>query len=798
MGISIVLVLLKVIVFTIMELSCLDYLVPTSTDLAVLKLSPNGVPLWSRRFSGNGYSQGNDLDLDNDNNVYVVGYYNDSVDFDPSIGVYNQISIDDEDAFILKLDSLGNFLWVKSYSAIGREALSGVKTDALGNVFVSGKFQTTLSINSLGTLISNGTDDILILKLDSSGNEIMYRQIGGTQWDVSDKIVMDDAGFLYLNGYFNDTVDFDPSPAILNKSSNGATDSYFMKFNSQLNLIWAQTIGGPCNYDYIRSIHIDDYNKLYITGAFDYGSIDFDWGTGTTAISSNAPACNSFNSFVLKANQGVCDYVSINIDSLRAVSCNLQGYIDVSANTTGLPVNYSWFPAISTDTIASFSSAGIYTVNIVDANSCIKSLSLLLGEPVDYSGYDLSSNWVNTNFRSGNISMIFVDGFNDGCLPVSGNLKVVLDTLVNYVNAQPIPDNIIGDTLIWNFTNLTYDSVHVTPEIIVYTPTWASIGDTVCFKTIISPQVGDIDTTNNIKQYCIPVLNGYDPNDKKVYPIGICTPRYINEDELLTYTVRFQNTGNASAIDVYILDTLDTDLNLNTVRVIGNSHAVITEVLPGNVLKFRFDNINLADSASNEAASHGYVIFEVLPNTGLSNGTTITNKVGIYFDFNPPIFTNTVLNTISDGTVNTNVSAIGNTISASLAGVSYQWLNCDNSNSVIAGATNQSYTAMTSGNYSVIINDGCFVDTSACVSIFVTGISEVENNNQFSFYPNPSTNTITITTIEPTQLKIINMLGEVVLEKQVQNNSIIDINNLSNGIYFIQTKEGYSTKLIKN
>lgn len=92
------------------------------------------------------------------------------------------------------------------------------------------------------------------------------------------------------------------------------------------------------------------------------------------------------------------------------------------------------------------------------------------------------------------------------------------------------------------------------------------------------------------------------------------------------------------------------------------------------------------------------------------------------------------------------------------------------------------------------------VDSVGCeIAGCNVGMEEyLQENSIINVYPNPSNSSITITTIEPTQLKIINMLGEVVIEKQVQNNMVIDINNLSNGIYFIQTKEGYSTKLIKN
>ncbi|MCC6838360.1 MAG: T9SS type A sorting domain-containing protein [Bacteroidia bacterium] len=92
------------------------------------------------------------------------------------------------------------------------------------------------------------------------------------------------------------------------------------------------------------------------------------------------------------------------------------------------------------------------------------------------------------------------------------------------------------------------------------------------------------------------------------------------------------------------------------------------------------------------------------------------------------------------------------------------------------------------------------VDSVGCeIAGCNVGIEEyLQGNFILNVYPNPSNNTITITVSEPTQIKIINMLGEVVIEKQVQNNSVIDINDLSNGIYFIQTKEAYSIKLIKN
>jgi uncharacterized repeat protein (TIGR01451 family) len=503
-------------------------------------------------------------------------------------------------------------------------------------------------------------------------------------------------------------------------------------------------------------------------------------------------------SFIAKYSQNLCSDLELTIDSLKNSNCFSSGFSFGHLIGGERPYNYNWNTVpVTNDSLAIFNLPGIYQFSVSDNNNCARTSSIIVDGVSEISNFDLIANLISTNHRVGFSSFIWLDAFNDGCLPASGSLQLILDTLVVYSTAFPPPDNINGDTLIWNFTDILYDSAHVMPYVVVQTNASAGIGDTICYKLIINPIIGDADTINNIKEYCFPVINGYDPNDKKVYPLGLCSEGFINNNEQLTYTIRFQNTGNAEAINIYILDTLSINLDLYSVRTIGSSHTLITEVLPGNVLKFRFDNINLPDSTSNEALSHGYVVFEVLQNAGLSNGITITNDVGIYFDFNPPVYTNTVLNTISDGTLNTNIFVTGNTITAAFNGAAYQWLDCDNNNAIVPGSTNQIFSPVQNGNYSVIISDGCFADTSVCVSMIMTDINAVGSNAQFSFYPNPSDNTITFATSVTTQIKIFDMLGNVIVESLINDKSVIDISAFAKGIYFIQNQEGYTSKLIR-
>jgi hypothetical protein len=243
-----------------------------------------------------------------------------------------------------------------------------------------------------------------------------------------------------------------------------------------------------------------------------------------------------------------------------------------------------------------------------------------------------------------------------GSTPIPGQLVVILDPLVQYAGAfssYPTPNIVIptatGDTLKWDIadiSSLAYYGYYNYPFSYT-TSSSATIGDTVHIKSIIYPITGDVDTTNNTYVRDFVVGNSYDPNSKEVLPTGYGQSGFIPAStSKLEYTVNFQNTGTASAQNIYVLDTLDTDLDINTLKIIGSSHIETTTLLPGNVLKFNFSNIMLPDSLHNEPLSHGYVKYTISPKSDIAPGDQITNRAFIYFDFNSPIITNTVTNTV--------------------------------------------------------------------------------------------------------------------------------------------------------
>jgi hypothetical protein len=180
--------------------------------------------------------------------------------------------------------------------------------------------------------------------------------------------------------------------------------------------------------------------------------------------------------------------------------------------------------------------------------------------------------------------------------------------------------------------------------VIALTPVAAlTLGDTVNTKYTVTPITGDAYPANNVVIRCDTVRAAYDPNAKSVTPTGA-----ITAGTRLEYMLQFENDGNDTAYNIHILDTLSGYLDVNTLQLITSTHAV--NVLSytkwgNNILKFDFPDIRLPDSSHHDYC-RGAVVFSINAKTTLSPGTTISNRVGIFFDTNPVVMTNTVYSSI--------------------------------------------------------------------------------------------------------------------------------------------------------
>ncbi|HMQ46563.1 MAG TPA: hypothetical protein PKA00_03170 [Saprospiraceae bacterium] len=145
---------------------------------------------------------------------------------------------------------------------------------------------------------------------------------------------------------------------------------------------------------------------------------------------------------------------------------------------------------------------------------------------------------------------------------------------------------------------------------------------------------------------CREVLTAYDPNRKTAIPTGVGEEHLLAANRSIQYTIEFQNTGSDTAYKVLLRDVLPAELDVNSFKPGHASHLYTWEIRGLDTLEVLFFPIALPDSNTNEPASHGFFTFELAQQPDLPDGTTIENSASIFFDFNPPILTNTVIHTI--------------------------------------------------------------------------------------------------------------------------------------------------------
>ncbi len=255
---------------------------------------------------------------------------------------------------------------------------------------------------------------------------------------------------------------------------------------------------------------------------------------------------------------------------------------------------------------------------------------------------NLSIDITNTTpFRPGFNTNIIITVANLSSVPAPAvGVGLKHPSFLSYLAAYPDVTTLVTDSMYWYLGDIPpmgTRSISAT----VLTNKFTPIGTAVTVKGQVYAPLGDSDHSNNTDLLQKVVVGAYDPNDKNVDPAYITPAILANNPPPLEYVIRFQNTGTYEAETVEIVDSLSTNLQWQTLRLISSSHFCTWDISPNGVVKFHFPNIMLPDSTTNEPGSHGFVKFSIQAQSGLSEGDNIANFCDIYFDFNEPIRTNT-------------------------------------------------------------------------------------------------------------------------------------------------------------
>ncbi len=242
---------------------------------------------WTKTGGGNSNDIGIAIATDSGRNVYTLGHFNNTVDFDPGSGITNLTSNGGLDVFIQKLDKHGNFVWAKNVGGSGTDEALDIETTSSGDVLISGIFFGTVDFDpGPGNLYrtSNGSGDAFILRLDSNGNAKWAVSFGANWWDKPFAIEVDHIGNTYVTGYFQNTVDFDPGPGVHNKTASAYRSLFILKLDINGLFNWVRTYQGY-GVNEGKAIQLDSRGNIFVTGLFT-DSVDFDPGPGVYVLST--------------------------------------------------------------------------------------------------------------------------------------------------------------------------------------------------------------------------------------------------------------------------------------------------------------------------------------------------------------------------------------------------------------------------------------------------------------------------------------------------------------------------------
>jgi hypothetical protein len=416
---------------------------PGGYEIYVLKLNSNGNFIWAKRFGGTGTDGGRSIALDNMGNVIITGYYVLTADFDPGPSSYNLTSQGAGDIFICKLDNGGNFLWVKTFGGVSNEYPESINCDGAGNIISTGYFPGTVDFNpgpGVNNLSSVGMNDGYISKLDPAGNFIWAKNIGGTGQDIASNISIDYSNNLYINGVFYSTVDFDPGPGTFNLTPFGSGDIYILKLNSTGNFEWAKKMGGT-GLDEVFGLALDTSGSVYSTGNF-IGTADFDPGPGVQNLSSAGmediyiSKLDSLGNFVwCKKMGGPSTEEGENIAVDQDGTIYVTGYFNGTAD---------FDPGLGTYNLSSMGIDDIFVTILNPSGNLLSAMSA--GSPTGDLGACISLDTSGSFFLAARYSATIDVDFGPGIynVPTNGTFDILIAKYATCTSSPTQPSSVNG------------------------------------------------------------------------------------------------------------------------------------------------------------------------------------------------------------------------------------------------------------------------------------------------------------------------------------------------------------------
>lgn len=357
------------------------------TGISTVKAQSNFV--WANQQGGSLDESANSISVDASGNVYTTGYFNGTVDFDPSSNNFDLTSVGAEDIYISKFDAAGNFIWAKSIGSTGSDKGNSIKVNAAGDVYVTGNYAATTDFDpGVGTfnLTAASFKNTFVTKFNTLGDFLWAKTVEGGFGSEGTSISLDSFGNVLNTGNHRGTTDFDMSALTYTFNSGAQPATYITKYNLLGGLMWAYSFPGTTGQTTGKSISLDGSDNVYILG-FDGASsfirkndasgvflgitsLNGTFGTNYNALTTDA----SGNIYVTGSFMGTVDFdpgtgvSNLTASSTSAFICKLDASMNfVWAKSVGATSGITTGKGISVDALGGVYITGSFE-NMVDFN----------------------------------------------------------------------------------------------------------------------------------------------------------------------------------------------------------------------------------------------------------------------------------------------------------------------------------------------------------------------------------------------------------------------------------------------
>lgn len=650
-------------------------------------------------------------------------------------------------------------VWTNGIGSNNNDETQDIATDGFGYIYATGSFLLDATVSSSDSIIeeisSEGGSDIFVAKYSTAGALDWALQIGGPQTDAGTTIAVDAGGNIYISGVFSDAVDFDPGAGVALAEAKGLTDIFLLKLNSTGEFQWLIT-GGDDFSDDGRALELDSDGYIYLTGGF-RDSLVLTGIFGTTILVSNSGTTDVFlakfdedgnaiwgKRFGGSATDNVND---LTIKDDRIILCGEFGS-NIDLDASGATDSYT-SAGLNDIFLTTYTTDGDYVWGDTFGSNSVD-ISHALDADFDGNIYLTGNFWNTVNFNT--------DGGTTNVTSISES-----DIFLAKFDSE-------GNNL-WAISTGgpgSDESLALTTDITGSTIISGAFSGSVDFD----PGIGEWEITSG----------GY-------FDIFLVK---FGPDAILLEAGSFPSPYSCYGL------TLTTDVYANLLA--GGKFQLTVDFDPG-IGEFEYDGEGGMDayickysyclpySFSSEATICAGEVYEFEEIEFFETGTYTINYISA--EGCDSSYTLSLIVT----EVNTDVVTSESTLTASNEDATYQWLDCSASYSPITGATDQSYTATTSGSYAVeVTQDGC-IDTSTCMNITVTPLNIALQETWYDL--KLLDNNFYLTPLQPIYLSMYNINGELL--SQEFHSAGTEINLLfefPSGFYIYNIKNYYSGEIV--